>query len=160
MNVPDAITMQIQNQNWEWRDSFNKPFNLRAVWAQSGHFILRSVIDLKISRHHFNRLNAEKKTSRATQSHLHLPALEAIKLCSVILLTANIRTSYSAVAGLKLLGGPNLHFYCSTLVFNIYFLEFAKLLGGPGPPRPLPTLRHCHMCVLRIRKWLRKPSAQ
>ena len=37
----------------------------------------------------------------------------------------------------------NLHFYCSTLVFNIYFLEFAKLLGGPGPPRPLPTLRHC-----------------
>ena len=36
----------------------------------------------------------------------------------------------------------NLHFYCSTLVFNIYFLEFAKLLGGPGPPRPLPTLRH------------------
>ena len=48
----------------------------------------------------------------------------------------------SAVAGLKLLGGPNLHFYCSTLVFNIYFLEFAKLLGGPGPPRPLPTLRH------------------
>jgi len=27
-------------------------------------------------------------------------------------------------------------------VFNIYFLEFAKLLGGPGPPRPLPTLRH------------------
>ena len=49
----------------------------------------------------------------------------------------------SAVAGLKLLGGPNLHFYCSTLVFNIYFLEFAKLLGGPGPPRPLPTLRHC-----------------
>ena len=53
----------------------------------------------------------------------------------------------SAVAGLKLLGGPNLHFYCSTLVFNIYFLEFAKLLGGPGPPRPLPTLRHC---VLRL----------
>ena len=37
----------------------------------------------------------------------------------------------------------NLHFYCSTLVFNIYFFEFAKLLGGPGPPRPLPTLRHC-----------------
>ena len=36
----------------------------------------------------------------------------------------------------------NLHFYCSTLVFNIYFLEFAKLLGGPGPPRPLPTQRH------------------
>ena len=31
----------------------------------------------------------------------------------------------------------NLHFYCSTLVFNIYFLEFAKLLGGPGPP-PAP----------------------
>ena len=52
-------------------------------------------------------------------------------------------SSDSAVAGLKLLGGPNLHFYCSTLVFNIYFLEFAKLLGGPGPPRPLPTLRHC-----------------
>ena len=91
---------------------------------------------------------------------------------------------YSAVAGLKLLGGPttsakvtkfqgvrgnafresggmlngvlikltqsqnnysNLHFYCSTLVFNIYFLEFAKLLGGPGPPRPLPTLRHCYI---------------
>ena len=52
-------------------------------------------------------------------------------------------TLVSAVAGLKLLGGPNLHFYCSTLVFNIYFLEFAKLLGGPGPPRPLPTLRHC-----------------
>ena len=23
----------------------------------------------------------------------------------------------------------NLHFYCSTLVFNIYFFEFAKLLG-------------------------------
>ena len=56
-----------------------------------------------------------------------------------------INTLYSAVAGLKLLGGPNLHFYCSTLVFNIYFLEFAKLLGGPGPPRPLPTLRHCYM---------------
>ena len=37
----------------------------------------------------------------------------------------------------------NLHFYCSTLVFNIYFFEFAKLLGGgAGPPRPLPTLRH------------------
>lgn len=32
----------------------------------------------------------------------------------------------------------NLHFYCSTLVFNIYFLEFAKLLGGPGPPGPSP----------------------
>ena len=31
----------------------------------------------------------------------------------------------------------NLHFYCSTLVFNIYFFEFAKLLGGPGPP-PAP----------------------
>ena len=57
------------------------------------------MIDLKISRHHFNRLNAEKKTSRATQSHLHLPALEAIKLCSVILLTANIRTSYVCAAG-------------------------------------------------------------
>ena len=56
---------------------------------------------------------------------------------------------HSAVAGLKLLGGPNLHFYCSTLVFNIYFLEFAKLLGGPGPPRPLPTLRHCmHHAVI------------
>ena len=39
----------------------------------------------------------------------------------------------------------NLHFYCSTLVFNIYFFEFAKLLGGPGPPRPLPTLRHCSL---------------
>ena len=35
----------------------------------------------------------------------------------------------------------NLHFYCSTLVFNISFFEFAKLLGGPGPPRPLPTCR-------------------
>ena len=44
----------------------------------------------------------------------------------------------------------NLHFYCSTLVFNIYFFEFAKLLGGPGPPRPLPTLRHC---VKARRKW-------
>ena len=36
----------------------------------------------------------------------------------------------------------NLHFYCSTLVFNIYFFEFAKLLGGPGrgpgPPGPSP----------------------
>ena len=69
----------------------------------------------------------------------------------------NLLTSpYSAVAGLKLLGGPNLHFYCSTLVFNIYFLEFAKLLGGPGPPRPLPTLRHCHTtltktkCILHV----------
>ena len=30
----------------------------------------------------------------------------------------------------------NLHFYCSTLVFNIYFFEFAKLLGGGGPPAP------------------------
>ena len=31
----------------------------------------------------------------------------------------------------------NLHFYCSTLVFNIYFLEFAKLLGGArAPPAP------------------------
>ena len=56
----------------------------------------------------------------------------------------------SAVAGLKLLGGPNLHFYCSTLVFNIYFLEFAKLLGGPGPPRPLPTLRHCTFLIALI----------
>ena len=31
----------------------------------------------------------------------------------------------------------NLHFYCSTLVFNIYFFEFATLLG-PGPPGPSP----------------------
>ena len=61
---------------------------------------------------------------------------------------------FSAVAGLKLLGGPNLHFYCSTLVFNIYFLEFAKLLGGPGPPRPLPTLRHCCFCYNAYGKWL------
>ena len=31
----------------------------------------------------------------------------------------------------------NLHFYCSTLVFNIYFFEFAKLLGGGrAPPAP------------------------
>ena len=29
---------------------------------------------------------------------MHLPALEAIKLCSVILLTANIRTSYVCAA--------------------------------------------------------------
>ena len=35
----------------------------------------------------------------------------------------------------------NLHFYCSTLVFNIYFFEFAKLLGGPGPP-PGPSPRY------------------
>ena len=42
----------------------------------------------------------------------------------------------------------NLHFYCSTLVFNIYFLEFAKLLGGPGPPRPPPPLRIVHLCAL------------
>ena len=52
----------------------------------------------------------------------------------------------SAVAGLKLLGGPNLHFYCSTLVFNIYFLEFAKLLGGarapPAPPHATALIVH------------------
>ena len=64
-----------------------------------------------------------------------------------ILTTLRRDIQCSAVAGLKLLGGPNLHFYCSTLVFNIYFLEFAKLLGGPGPPRPLPTLRHCNVKV-------------
>ena len=40
----------------------------------------------------------------------------------------------------------NLHFYCSTLVFNIYFFEFAKLLGGvrapPAPPHA--TALGCH----------------
>ena len=47
----------------------------------------------------------------------------------------------------------NLHFYCSTLVFNIYFFEFAKLLGGPGPPpRPSPRYGTVYMCgvVLHI----------
>ena len=56
----------------------------------------------------------------------------------------------------------NLHFYCSTLVFNIYFFEFAKLLGGPGPPRPLPTLRHCigifRMSYLLSEEFARRPG--
>ena len=42
--------------------------------------------------------------------------------CGVLIKLTQSQNNYS-----------NLHFYCSTLVFNIYFLEFAKLLA-PAPP--------------------------
>ena len=42
------------------------------------------------------------------------------------------------VAGLKLLGGPGLHRPLPpSYGIYIYILEFAKLLGGPGPPGPV-----------------------